>query len=236
MVKTFEKKQYSGLKELELTELMKNYNKSIVAEAVAKKRNIREILDFGAGIGTLAVIFKERFGVNVRCLEIDVFGQKQLIARGFDVYKNLAEVKANVDFIFSSNVLEHIEDDEQVLRELSNKLNAGGHMFLYLPAKMFLWSDLDVNVGHFRRYEIKEIRDKCLKNGLMVKKIHYADFLGFFASSLIKIFGYNDSAGIGSPHSLLFYDRFIFPISRIIDKLGGKWVTGKNIIVFCEKK
>jgi hypothetical protein len=226
---------YSGLEELKNTELMKNYNTSIVSEALIGHDGTSEVIDFGAGIGTLANILREDFNKNVKCVEIDPTGQKELKNRGFEVYEHISGVPAGVELIFSSNVLEHIQNDEKILAELVNRLQIGGHIFLYLPAKMFLWSELDVNVGHFRRYEITGLKTKCIENGLLIKRIHYADCLGFFASLCMKIFGYNKSNGIGSPKSLLFYDKFIFPVSRMLDKLGAKWIVGKNIVVLCQR-
>ena len=47
---------------------------------------------------------------------------------------------------------------------------------------------MDESVGHYRRYEYKEIKIKCEKAGFKIKKIHYVDSIGFFASLAIKFF------------------------------------------------
>ena len=62
---------------------------------------------------------------------------------------------------------------------------------------MFLWSPLDEMVGHYRRYEIAELRSKCKEVGLHIKALHYADSVGFFASLAMKIIGYDKEHGIG---------------------------------------
>ena len=63
---------YSGNKELTDIEVMKNYNYSIVKNAFSKiDNNTSEIIDFGAGIGTLSSIFRDKFGLNPLCIEID---------------------------------------------------------------------------------------------------------------------------------------------------------------------
>ena len=64
---------YSGLrKELLDLEVMKNYNNAIVRKAFRKiTKPGKQVLDFGAGIGTLSNIFRERYNLNPFCLEID---------------------------------------------------------------------------------------------------------------------------------------------------------------------
>jgi SAM-dependent methyltransferase len=39
----------------------------------------------------------------------------------------------SMDFVFSSHCLEHIEDWQAALDEWTQKVRAGGHLFLYLP-------------------------------------------------------------------------------------------------------
>ena len=68
---------------------------------------------------------------------------------------------------------------------MQRKLKKNGILYLYLPAKMLLWSKMDES-GHYRRYEYKEIKIKCEKAGFKIKKIHYVDSIGFFASLAIK--------------------------------------------------
>ena len=59
-------------------------------------------------------------------------------------------IEVRIDSITCFNVLEHIEDDISVLRDMSQQLKTTGKIFLYLPAKMLLWSELDEKVGHGR--------------------------------------------------------------------------------------
>ena len=80
---------------------------------------------------------------------------------------------------------------------MKKKLKKNGILFLFLPAKMLLWSGMDEAVGHYRRYEFREIKIKCEKAGFNIKKIHYVDSIGFFASLAIKIFGYNTNEWFG---------------------------------------
>ena len=100
---------------------------------------------------------------------------------------------------------------------------------------MSLWSSMDEKVGHYRRYELSEIRKKCEQVGLKVELLHYADSIGFFASFLMKLIGYNSENGIGSVASMKFYDKWLFPVSKFLDLIGLKFLIGKNLIIIARK-
>tara|TARA_Y100001935_G_C17240046_1_gene475173 strand:+ start:85 stop:795 length:711 start_codon:yes stop_codon:yes gene_type:complete len=227
--------EYSGLEEILNTEVMINYNSFIVGLAMKYSTSPKNVIDFGAGIGTLSTILRDSHQIEPMCVEIDEASKKYLLERGFKIYDDLSACNSEVDLIFSSNVLEHIEDDISILSDMTKHLKPNGKIFLYLPAKMLLWSRLDEEVGHYRRYEFYELKDKCKQAGLKVDVIHFADSIGFFASIAMKIFGYNKDAGIGSVSSLKFYDKWILPISMMLDKLGFKYLFGKNIVLVASK-
>ena len=88
-------------------------------------------------------------------------------------------------------------------------------------------------VGHFRRYSIQDIKKKLKKAKFQIVYCYYLDSLGFFASFVMKIIGYDEKKGIGSPKSLKFYDKYIIPIS-FLDRIGLKFF-GKNLIILAKK-
>ena len=226
---------YSGLEELLISEAMPNYNNFIVKTANVAFGKPSQLIDFGAGIGTLSLIFREKYNIEPLCVEVDKKNQEYLLERNFQFFEDLTSIPNNSDAIFSSNVLEHIEDDLSVLKIMREQLDSGGRLCLYLPAKMLLWSKLDEAVGHYRRYEISELRAKCEEAGFKIINIHYADCAGFFASLLMKFLGYNPDDGIGSVESMKFYDKYLFPISKFLDRRGFKYFLGKNIVLVAEK-
>lgn len=224
------------MQELVNSEVMKNYNNFIVHNCIKNiflKKNIK-FVDFGAGIGTLSIIFKKKYSINPLCVEIDDEYQKILTSRKLNVcYKLPKNTKFNV--IFSSNVIEHIKNDQEVINNFYEKLNKNGTLYLFLPAKNVLWSKFDILAGHYRRYEPRDIKDKCIKAGFKIQKVRYADSAGFFATLLTKYIGYNSNKGIGSLNSLKFYDKFIIPISLIFDKIGFSFLFGRNLFLIAKK-
>ena len=64
------------------------------------------------------------------------------------------------------NVLEHIEDDVSALENMKKALQAtNGRLVLLVPAGPRLYSALDQNLGHFRRYDEAGLRDLAAKTG-----------------------------------------------------------------------
>ena len=72
-----------------------------------------------------------------------------------------------------------------------------------------------------------KLKQNVKMQDLKLKKIQYVDSIGFFASIALKIFGYNASSGLGSKKSIKFYDKYIFPVSKIFDMIGFKYLFGK---------
>lgn len=67
-----------------------------------------------------------------------------------------------------SEVLEHVERDEEGMAELARVLKANGRLYLTFPhRKFYFWND-DRFVGHFRRYELTEMTSMLTQAGLRV--------------------------------------------------------------------
>lgn len=75
------------------------------------------------------------------------------------------------DLIGAFDVLEHIEEDEMVLREMYRATVAGGGLLVTVPQHPFLWSQQDEHACHVRRYRKTEIRQKVEAAGFRVEMI-----------------------------------------------------------------
>jgi len=67
------------------------------------------------------------------------------------------------------DVLEHLDDDRQVLRDLWRILDAEGRLMLTVPASPALWSAFDEAAGHCRRYRKEELEQKLRECGFIVE-------------------------------------------------------------------
>lgn len=232
--------QYVGKAQLYDSEkYLKNYNKYLVDLIAmffdAKKH--KKILEFGAGIGTLSNLFEEKFSIKPDAIEIDKDLIYSLNAQGFKVFSSIKLTSKKYDFIYSSNVLEHIKNDTLALQEIHAKMSNQSLLVLYLPAFMFLYSDMDKSVGHYRRYNSKNLFIKLRKCNFEIIHSRYVDSLGFFCLILLKILGYKEHGNLDNPKNLKIYDKYLFRISVFIDKyLRFNFFLGKNILVVCRAK
>ena len=198
-------------------------------------QNKGKFLEFGAGTGFLAQLFVDNFGIRPECVELDPVLAKLNLDRGFECFRFLKDTEQNYEAIYTSNVLEHIEDDQDALSEIHSALVSGGCIAVYVPAHAYLFTQMDLEVGHVRRYSKSELKRKVLQAGFEIKVLNYNDSLGFFATLLVKVMGYRKKANLGSTKSLLFYDKYMFPISRFLDRVGFRFLVGKNLLLIARK-
>ena len=87
---------------------------------------------------------------------------------------------------------------------------------------------MGAKVGHVHRYRRPALVELITSAGFTVERCPYVDSLGFAASLAYKAVG--DRNGDLDESALAFYDRHLFPASRVLDcGLGG--VLGKNLLL-----
>ena len=126
------------------------------------------------------------------------------------------DIGAPVESVVAMNVLEHIEDDAQALRDLAGAVTPGGRIILWVPAYMRLYGDFDRKVGHFRRYTPETIAATVERAGLGVRHARPVNLLGGVAWWIAVRRG-----GAGSPDRRLvwLYDNVAIPTTRAIEKV-----------------
>jgi len=223
---------YTGTENLEVMEAAKNYNNFLATLVLGQVRPGDATLDFGAGTGTFAQRVAQA-GHAIRCIELDPVLSRRLAAAGLKVHASIDEVAPDsVDYIYSLNVLEHIEDDLGTVRALRTRLKPGGRIMIYVPAFQSLYSSMDRLVGHIRRYRRHQLIALLRRAGFEIERGRYCDSLGFFASLAFKAIGNN--SGRLNERTLIFYDRVLFPLSHLLDHLLGRFL-GKNLLVVARR-
>lgn len=72
------------------------------------------------------------------------------------------------DAVGAFDVIEHIEEDEEVLSQIHAALKPGGIMFLTVPQHAWLWSAVDENSCHVRRYSARQLHEAVRKAGFQI--------------------------------------------------------------------
>jgi len=74
------------------------------------------------------------------------------------------------DLICAFDVIEHVDDDERALAELSRVAAPGAALLTSMPLHPAQWSGFDDFVGHRRRYEPTELKPKLARHGFAVER------------------------------------------------------------------
>jgi len=139
---------------------------------------------------------------------------------------------ASRDTIIMVNVLEHIEDDVGTLKQIHRTLRSGGALLLFVPALRFLYSRLDLEHGHFRRYEKRELEIKVQKAGFEVADAKYIDALGIIPWLIFnKLLGRTEF----NEGMVRLYDSIGIPVTRFLERLLPLPV-GKNVLLIAKKR
>ncbi len=89
------------------------------------------------------------------------------------------------DIVLAMDILEHVDDDLEVLKEISRVSKEGAILIIHVPAFMFLWSDHDLAVDHKRRYTAGELVERLKKSNFKVKSMNYR-LCSFFILGVLK--------------------------------------------------
>ncbi len=222
---------YPGAGNLEAMAAAKRYHAFLASAVAAHVHPVGPVLDFGAGTGLHARRLRDG-GMTVWCVEPDTDLRRLLEADGFIVAAHPAEFgRQTFSTVYTLNVLEHIHDDVGALRDLHVAMRPGGRLVVYVPAFEVLFSAMDHQVGHVRRYRRASLTRAVERAGFEVVRCKYVDSLGFLAALAYRCLG--GSGGLNAD-SVALYDRFVFPVSLAMDRVTRRWV-GKNLLLVARR-
>jgi len=84
-----------------------------------------------------------------------------------------------LDYVTALDVLEHVPDDAAVVRGFHRLLKPGGIAAVTVPASMALWSDWDVALHHFRRYDRAQLRALFPGEAWEIRYVNYTNVVIF---------------------------------------------------------
>ena len=230
---------YAG-QELEQARHATNW-KAYFASRLAKYVRGR-VLEVGAGLGGTTVPLRTGSQREWVCLEPDPALANELAAT---LAPHPSEVPTRIvvgditalgpderfDCILYIDVLEHIEDDRGELVRASKLLAEGGSLVVLCPAFQILFSAMDTALGHYRRYTARTL-SAAFPAKLQRLEVFYLDSLGMVASLANKFVLRQDAPGGGQ---VKFWDGFIIPVSRVIDRVLG-YTAGRSVIAVFGKR
>lgn len=156
------------------------------------------IADFGCGLGIfLSYLQRSSFIDSGDLFGIDNAFEKTTTALGSSVPIHPAFPDGKpCHLVLMMDVLEHIEDDEEILKFVTDHLLPGGYGYISVPAFQWLWSSHDVFLHHKRRYTRQSLLKLISKiSGLNIIRCHYyyASILPIAATVRLLKSGQKDS-------------------------------------------
>lgn len=142
----------------------------------------KKILDIGCGTGeTISFLQKQFPDANIQGVDLSPEAVKFTKSRGHQATISSATKLPFPDKTFDAvlllDVIEHIKDDTNTIKEAKRVIKNNGCIIITAPSLPFIWSAHDQNQGHFRRYTRSRITAIAKKNSLTLTKISYFNFI-----------------------------------------------------------
>lgn len=198
------------------------------------------VLEVGAGIGTMADhwvrLANEVHLVEPACNLFPVLHERFSSVPSVRLYADVLDrvidangscLQGSFDAVIMVNVLEHIQNDAQLMKTLATLLKRDGHLLVFVPAMPTLYGSLDRRFGHYRRYTKSSLLKLVSLARFHTVKLYYFDVLGVVPWWLVNCVIGADSL---NRSGALLYDRYIVPLGRTLEK----WLKppiGKNLVL-----
>lgn len=135
---------------------------------------VAEVLDVGAGSGVFSrQLIDGGLCDSAVCVDPNYLDEKTESHHGKTIHFVKSIDGSPQKLILMMDVLEHVPDDLALLKEYADRLEAGGHVFITVPAFQFMWSGHDVFLEHYRRYTIATIEAVVRRAGMIPLKSRY---------------------------------------------------------------
>ena len=231
---------YEG-SELEGLRLATNYYRWLCEEFRPYLRGC--CLEIGAGRGTFTKFLLETDITALCCLEpaANLIPLLQLETQASAkpvtiVQATLAQffelAEAPFDCLVCVNVLEHIEDDREAMRQMHDLLKVGGHLCLFVPALPWLYGSLDAYFGHYRRYTKRRLEELARQEGFIVEKLRFFNLFGVFTWFLMgKVLRWRT----WGTTPVVMYDRLIIPFLRRLEQCFSPPLGQSLLMVACRE-
>jgi SAM-dependent methyltransferase len=204
------------------------------------------LLEVGCGTGfVLSGLVKAFSSMKLSGSELYTSGLHFAATRLPDV--DLAQMDARrlpfseeFELIGAFDVIEHIKEDELVLQNFHRALKPGGGCLITVPQHRWLWSPVDVQAHHERRYTADELHGKLRSAGFEVlRSTSFVTFLlpvMLLSRELDKLSGKSGAGGeLQLPPLLDRLFEISISVERKLIKLGISLAFGGSRLVVARK-
>ena len=162
--------------------------------------DLSSVLDVGSGSSFFSKEIAKFMNVNdIWCIDTNYKSDYDEVLNSTKFHYRKSINKSNSELILLMDILEHIKDDKELLKNYVNISPKGSFFLITVPAFNFMWSNHDVYLGHERRYTLSDVENLIHDVGLSLDKISYFFSFVFPLAFLTR-----------------FYDKFLFNNKRTI--------------------
>ncbi|MGA7873779.1 MAG: class I SAM-dependent methyltransferase [Candidatus Binatus sp.] len=178
------------------------------------------ILEPGCGTGGNFAMLA-RFG-EVYAMDADVEACKFSTARKTAIVEpgqlpdRVPFERIGFDLVVMTDVLEHLDRDQEALSVLRERLKPGGWLLATVPAFSWLWSEHDVTHHHQRRYVAGDLRALFERAGYTVAYLSYYNFLLFPGIAAARLLGRLRKSSAQHEHDLRGHSGLVNSLLRTV--------------------
>lgn len=150
-----------------------------------------KIADLGCGCG--ANLYEIQKHYDAIGMDLSHDAKKYCLKRGIKIVigklpNKISLPENSFDMVLLSDVLEHIENDNEAIKNVSKLLKKDGLILLTVPAYPFLYTKRDVFHHHKRRYTKKQLHTVLQNNGLSKVILSHCNFWLFPMIAIVRTF------------------------------------------------
>ena len=212
---------------------------SVIKEVIYYHKG-HTVLDIGCGDSYLDYKLIEEVKDIKKVYGIDIHAKEEIHDGKYSTVNDYKKLKnKKFDTVLMFDVLEHIEDDSKFLEDtVIPLLKDKGRIIMTVPAYQKLFSNHDRELKHFRRYNVKMVKEFSSKLGFYIINHHY-----FYASLLpfrflTKLFGGDNKVNewkYDEKHILTKLMRDILNLDYKVCKKMNKLSFGLSLFIVLEK-
>ena len=209
--------------------------------------DFKSFFEIGCGTGfVLSAVQREFPDIDLGGSEIFIEGlhfasARVINAQLFQMDARTIPFKDEFDVIGAFDVLEHVKEDETVLSQMFMAVHPGGGIIITVPQHPLLWSEIDVQAHHVRRYTVRDLKNKLAKAGFRL--VYQNSFVSFllpfmYISRLVKpkLMKKNKlNIEIKIPPSLNTAFGCILGLERFLIRMGVYMPVGGSLLLVAKK-
>ena len=207
------------------------------------------ILDAGCGTGFNLGYYGSGGAHDVYGLDIAATALKYVVSRGFRkvTQASITQIplqSEGFDLVFSFDVVTQTPyaSHDAAIREMHRILKPGGHLFIRVPALMWLWSPHDVQMQVHYRYTRNELMRRLSGHGFQVE---WASYANAFLFPVVVVHRFLKRLGLGSATDVKPLPRGLAWLGNIFCRVlsaeatwfqsGERLPIGSSVICYARK-